>query len=120
MPEEALDVHDKAQIYIRRFDQRLREELRELVTSHVIEEHRRGLVGRPSEALQRLTNYFRSAAIADKYALVCNKPFAEYRIIALSGRRGVAPRVVDDRVFTSWEEAMHAVFLKRVQDLLES
>ena len=48
------------------------------------------------------------------------KPFAEYRIVALSGRRGVPPRAVDDQVFTSPEAALHGVFLKRVQDLMES
>jgi len=32
----------------------------------------------------------------------------------------VPPRAIDDQVFTSPETAMHGVFLKRVQDLMES
>jgi branched-chain amino acid transport system permease protein len=48
------------------------------------------------------------------------KPFAEYRIIALSGQRGVPPHTVDDRTYATPEEALHAIFLKRVHDLLES
>ena len=67
-----------------------------------------------------MLTYFRRADVADKYAVLAVKPFAEYRIVALSGRRGVPPRVVDDQVFTHAEEALHGVFLKRVQDLMES
>ena len=52
--------------------------------------------------------------------LLAVKPFAEYRIVALSGRRGVPPRAVDDQVFTSEHDALHGVFLKRVQDLTDS
>ena len=33
---------------------------------------------------------------------------------------GVAPRLVEDKVYASQEEAYHGVFLRRVQDLLES
>lgn len=120
MPEEATDIRDKQVIYLRRFDKRLREELKRLATSEVIEEHRRRPTGVHSDALQRLLNYFRRASIIDKYAILCTKPFADYRIVALSGRRGVPPRIVDDQAFASPEEAIHAVFLKRVQDLLES
>ena len=39
---------------------------------------------------------------------------------SLSGFRGVAPRVVDDKVYATEDEAYHGVFLRRVQDLLES
>ena len=33
--------------------------------------------------------------------------------------RGVPPRTVDDQIFTSVEEALHGVFLKRVRDLMD-
>jgi len=46
--------------------------------------------------------------------------FKAYRIVALSGHRGTAPRVVEDRNYTTADEAYHALFLRRVQDLLES
>ena len=72
------------------------------------------------DALERVLTYFRCAPVADKYAILAIKPFAEYRIVALSGRRGVPPRAIDDQVFASPEAAMHGVFLKRVQDLMES
>jgi branched-chain amino acid transport system permease protein len=48
------------------------------------------------------------------------EPFKAYRIVALSGTRGVAPRLVEDRVYTSPDDVYHALFMRRVQDLLES
>ncbi len=46
--------------------------------------------------------------------------FSAYKIVALSGERGAPPRMVDDQIYTSIDEAYHAVFLLRVNDLIES
>ena len=119
MPEEAAAIRDKQTIVTRRFDGVVRDELKLLITDELIEEHRRTEGQRRSDALERVLTYFRRAAIADKYAILASKPFAEYRLVALSGRRGVPPRIVDDRTYATTDEALHAVFLKRVQDLLE-
>jgi branched-chain amino acid transport system permease protein len=56
----------------------------------------------------------------DKYAIVAIELYKSYRIIAMSGQRGVAPRIVEDRIFATEEAAYHGVFLRRIQDLLES
>ena len=120
MPEEATEIVDKQLIYVRRFDKQLRDELKPLITDELIAEHGRTHGGRRSDALERVLAYFRRTAAADKYAIVATKPFAEYHIVALSGRRGVPPRLVDDRIYVTAEAASHGVFLKRVQDLLES
>ena len=120
MPEEASEIADKQAICLRRFDASLRADLKRLITDELIEEHRTTFGKRRSDALERVLTYFRAAAVADKYAVLAVKPFAEYRIVALSGRRGVPPRAVDDLVFKSPEEALHGVFLKRVQDLMAS
>src|SRR5882672_7130569 len=120
MPEEATEIADKQAIYLRRFDASLRADLKRLITDEMIEEHRTTFGKRRSDALERVLTYFRSAPVADKYAVLAIKPFAVYRIVALSGRRGVPPRAIDDQVFTSPEAALHGVFLKRVQDLMES
>jgi branched-chain amino acid transport system permease protein len=120
MPEQAIEIADKQTIYERRFDAIVRAELKRLVTDQLIEEHRTTMGKRRSDALERVLAYFRRAAVADKYAVLAVKPFAEYRIVALSGRRGVPPRIVDDQVFKTPDEALHGVFLKRVQDLMES
>ena len=120
MPEEATEIRDKQVIALRRFDKRTRDALKALVNDDLIEEHRRRPQGQHSPQLDRLLNYFRRASVIDKYAVLCVKPFAEYRLIALSGRRGVPPRVVDDQVYPTVDDAYHAVFVKRVQDLLAS
>ena len=120
MAEDATEIADKQAIYVRRFDASVRADLKRLITDALIEEHRTTF-GKPrSDALERVLTYFRSAGVADKYAVLAVKPFAEYRIVALSGRRGIPPRAVDDQVFASPESALHGVFLKRVQDLMES
>ena len=121
MPEEATDVHDKQELYYRRFNKRLRERLKTLITPELIEEHRRDPLGHHSDALARVLNYFRRGEMADKYIINRMQPEVErFRIMALSGTRGMPPRVVDDREYTDINEAYHAVFLLRVNDLLES
>jgi branched-chain amino acid transport system permease protein len=97
-----------------------RDYLKTLVSSEVIEEHRRSPQGQHSEALQRLLIYFRTRPQVDKYAIAIVELFKAYRIVALSGQRGVPPRVVEDRIYPTQKEAFHGVFLRRVQDLLES
>ena len=99
MPEEATEIADKNIVAFRRYDKRSRDHLKTLVTPEVLEEHRSKPSGQHSEALMRLLAYFRFASVTDKYALKCDQPFARYRLIALSGVRGVPPRVVDDKVY---------------------
>lgn len=121
MPEEATEIADKNLIAHRRYDKRSRDFLKTLVTPAVLEEHRAAPTGgQHSDALMRLLAYFRAQSVVDKYALQALEPFARYRLIALSGIRGVPPRVVDDKVHGSLEAGYHAVFLKRCQDLLDS
>lgn len=120
MPEEATEIRDKQLIAFRRFQRGVRESLKPLITDDLIEAHRRAPCGPHDDRLSRVLNYFRRASVVDKYAILAVRPFAEYRLVALSGQRGVPPRLIDDRSFATEEEAIHAVFLRRVQDLLES
>jgi branched-chain amino acid transport system permease protein len=120
LPEEATETEDKDLVYWRRYDKLQRDYLKKIVTAEIIEEHRRTPLGQHSEPLERLLLYFRRAPQVDKYAIKVVTPFKAYRIVALSGFRGVAPRVVEDKLYPSPEAAYHGVFLRRVQDLLES
>jgi branched-chain amino acid transport system permease protein len=120
LPEEATETHDKDVVYMRRFDKMQREHLKTLVSPEVVEEHRQSPQGQHSEALQRLLIYFRSRPQVDKYAIIVVELSKAYRIVALSGHRGVPPRVVEDKIYPSQSDAFHGVFLRRVQDLLES
>jgi branched-chain amino acid transport system permease protein len=120
MPEEATEIRNKDLIYAQRFNKRLREHLKTLITPELIEEHRLKPLGQHSENLERVLNFFRRAPGDNKYSLYEIEADRKYRIIALSGQKGVPPREVDERIFHSKSEALHAVFLKRVQELMES
>ncbi|WP_029554232.1 branched-chain amino acid ABC transporter permease [Verminephrobacter aporrectodeae] len=120
LPEEATETLDKDMLYWRRYDKMQRDYLKKVVSAELIEEHRRCPLGQHSEPLERLLLYFRRAPLNDKYAIVAVEPFKAYRIVALSGHRGVAPRIVEDKIHATQEEAYHGVFLRRVQDLMES
>jgi branched-chain amino acid transport system permease protein len=118
--EEATDTQDRDEVFRRRFDKMQRDYLKTLVTPEVIEEHRRSPHGQHSEALERLLIYFRGQPLPGKYAILIVELFKAYRIVALSGHRGVAPLLAEDRIYSSTAEAYHGVFLRRVQDLLET
>ena len=122
MPEEAIDIDNKQIIYSRRFNSRLRNYLKTLVNDEVIAEHKANPVGKHSYELTRLLNYFRKAEVPDKYAVAQIGPLkdSKYKIFAFTGDPEKPPRVVDERVYSSKNEAYHAIFLLRVNDLLES
>jgi branched-chain amino acid transport system permease protein len=120
LPEEATETLDKDIVYMRRFDKMQRDYLKTLVSPEIIDEHRRSPQGQHSEALQRLLIYFRSRPQVDKYAIVVVELNKAYRIVALSGYRGVPPRAVEDKIYPNQKEAFHGVFMRRVHDLLES
>ncbi len=120
LPEEATEEGDKDYVYALRFDKMQREYLKTIVSERIVEEHRLNPLGQHSEPLERLLLYFRRQPQVDKYAISVVEPFKAYRIVALSGHRGVAPRLVEEKTYPSEREAYHAVFMRRVQDLLES
>ena len=120
LPEEATESSDKDHVYFRRFDKLQREYLKTLITPQLVEEFKNRPLGQHSEALERVLNYFRRQPQNDKYAVMVVEQFKAYRIVALSGQRGVAPRLVEDKIYPSIVEAYHGVFLRRIQDLLEA
>jgi branched-chain amino acid transport system permease protein len=101
-------------------DAGLRRRLKALITDDLIAEHAARPLGQHSDALERVLNYLRRAAVAGKYVVVCTVPWREWRIGVLSGVRGVPPTVLDGPRFGSEAEALHGVFLQRIRDLMES
>jgi branched-chain amino acid transport system permease protein len=99
------------------WDRRQRRLVRELITDELIEEHRRDPLGDHSDALRRVLTYFRRQPQAGKYVIVATRPWEEYAIAVLSGVRGEAPLLLEDEVFPTEREALHAVFERRVRDL---
>ena len=53
-----------------------------------------------------------------KYVTVCKKDFEDYRIGIVSGVRGQPVKILEES-FSSEEACEHAIFLKRVVDLLD-
>ena len=109
---------DRNAIAVARFDSRVRAAVRPLLTKKVIAEHKRNPLGDHSDGLKRVLNYFRRSTTLTPYVLFCTKPFCEWRVARLSGERGKAPGFIDALTYDSEEKAMHAVFLKRVEELL--
>jgi branched-chain amino acid transport system permease protein len=117
--DQAALASDKGVLAEARFQRDYRPMLRSLVTDELVAEHQQQPVGQHSPELERLLNYFRKGELAEKYAVMTIVPFEQYRVVALSGRRGTPPREVDDHVYATLDEAYHAVFLRRLQDLRE-
>ena len=94
----------------------------------LIEEHRNNPIGRPGKAgtnavghspdLITVIDKLRRAPMTGKYVRVCTKPHEEYRIGVTSGVRGEPVEVLRDEAYPSEEACEHAIFVKRVNDLL--
>jgi branched-chain amino acid transport system permease protein len=117
LPEQGPEISDKGIIVEREFERAIRDQLREWITPEIIEEHRRSPLGQHSDHLERILNYFRKQPISNKYVVYCESAFQAYRVVALSGIPGVPPRLVDDKTYPNLDEAYHAVFLRRINDL---
>ena len=104
----------------------------EKMRNKLIEEHRACPVGKAaqphrgqpmvehSKELQIVLDKLRRQAMSvKKYVTVCKKDFEDYRIGIVSGIRGQPVKILDEP-FSSEEACEHAIFLKRVLDLLES
>jgi branched-chain amino acid transport system permease protein len=116
MSADTPDVEDKDLLFRDYFDRMQRRYLRGLVSPEVIEEHRAKPLGQHSEPLERLLHYFRERPLAGKYAVL--REAASYRIVALSGVRGVAPRPAGEERFATAAEAYHGIFLRRIEELM--
>ena len=118
MAGETAAHHDRDKIYFERFDRQLRAHLKTLITPAIIEEYRASPLGQHSDDLERVLNYFRRTSLAGKYLLFELETGRKYKIMTTSG--GGLPEDVDGTVYTDKDEALHAVFLKRVDALMES
>jgi branched-chain amino acid transport system permease protein len=116
------DYPDKGLVWYEYYDRRRRAEIKRLLTEEVIAEHEANPLGYRnfhSPALQRVLNYFRAQPILGKYFVYASEPWKEYRIAAVV-ERGRPARVFDEPVFATEEEAMHGVFMRRVEELRAS
>ena len=116
-----IDARDRQLEYFDCFDRRLRTMLRALITDDLIEEHRVRPCGQHSDPLERVLNYFRRAPVAGKLAVLnVGHSTPAYGLASFSGSRGAAPVINKDPVYDTLNEALHAVFLLRVADLMQA
>ena len=103
----------------------------EKMRNKLIEEHRACPVGKApqphrgqpmvehSKELQIVLDKLRRQPMSvKKYVTVCKKDFEDYRIGIVTGARGDPVEILEE-AFSSEEAVEHAIFLKRILDLLE-
>jgi len=100
-----------------RFTEELKAQMRPLISEDLIEEHRRQPLGQHSDTLMRLLNMFRRAPV---YALYSRTPCREFQVIRLPVTEGSEPTPIDDIVYTDQNEALHAMFLRNLEDLMRN
>jgi len=93
----------------------------------LITEHRANPIGKPGKAgkagiqhsddLQRVIDKLRRAPMAGKYIRICINPHSDYRIGVATGVRGKPVEMLDGR-FPSEDACEHAIFVRRLEDLL--
>ena len=120
MSDHSEALADQGDLYRRHFDEKQREYLKTLVCDEIIAEHEAKPLGQHSEPLERLLHYFRHAPQAGKLVIKRELRSGTFRILSLSGVRGVPPSPVDDAAYERVEDAYHALFLKRVEGLMAS
>jgi branched-chain amino acid transport system permease protein len=111
---------DRSLLALELWDKRMRAAISPLLTKQVISEHRHDPLGHHSDTLKRVLNYFRRSTALTPYAVICTRPFEQWRIARLSGLRAVGPTFIDERTFTSEAEAVHALFLLRVDEAMRA
>ncbi len=99
----------------------------EATRNRLIAEHRANPVAGPprngqppiehSEDLRTVLDKFRRQPMQGKYLTVCKRPHEDYRIGICSGVRGQPVKILKPS-FSSEEACEHAIFLKRIADLL--
>lgn len=99
------------------FNARIKEEIKALITPELIEEHRRQPLGRHSDALERVLNFFRRPP---SYALYSRVAMREWQLIRMPIDPKLPPAPIDETVYRSANEAYHAVFMRHVNDLMAS
>ena len=72
-----------------------------------------------SPELARLLDRLRVVPQQDKHVIIETRPWEEYRIGVLPGVRGKAVEITDE-TYPTREDAEHAIFLKRLNALLDA
>ncbi len=110
-PNEDFQVRDH-------FDRMTRAYLRSVLNDELIEEHRSGDAGHPSEPLSRILAWCQRRPLTEQYAVKAEAD-GSFRLISFAGRRGQPPRYVGEERYATVREARHGAFLRHISDLTE-
>ncbi len=98
--------------------------------ARILSEHEGNPIGVPGKAgnkaighsddLARVLDKLRRAPMTGKYVRVCVKPHEGYNIGIVSGVRGQPVEILRAETYPSEEACEHAIFVRRVDDLLNS
>lgn len=113
---EPLQRPDQDQEAREMWDRITRDYLRSVVSPELIAEHRRSPTGHHSEPLARLLAWCQRRPLQEQYAVKAEAD-GTFRIVSMTGRRGVVPKYIGELRFASPEEARHGVLLQHISDL---
>ena len=108
---------DRAEIVRERFERGLREQLRGLVDDELVAEHAARPLGPHSDRLARVLTYFRRAPTEGKYVVIDVERDRVWQIGRMSRMDPTAPVALEPETYDSCEAALHAVFLRRLEEL---
>jgi len=111
-------VTDADEHFFDYFNTKQREYVKKVLSDEIIEEYRLRPLGHHSEPLERTLAYFRRLPIDQQYALKREND-GTYRMISISGKRGVPPTYVSDETFQTLNEGYFGIFLRQIQDMME-
>lgn len=108
---------DKTDDWMTFFHNVRRRELSSMISAEVIAAHRedpRGQDTRHSEALQQLLNHIHNMPTDGKSFVYAETPHAVYKL-GIMHARGLPPTIFHDTIYPTEKEAVHAVFLQRLE-----
>lgn len=101
-----------------RFERALRERLAGLVTDALVAEHAARPLGPHSDELARVLTYFRGAPVEGKHVVIAVERDKLWRIGRITrSDPSTTPVLLEEGSYDSYETALHAVFLRRLDDL---
>ena len=98
------------------FDRMTRAYLLTVISDDLVEEYRRRPTGHHSEPLARLLAWCQRRPLPEQYAVKAEAD-GTFRIVSMTGRRGVRPEYLGETRFASLEDARHGVLLRHISDL---
>lgn len=117
--EEPTKYQDKTGDWMAFFNEVRSRELSAMLTPEIIAEHKddpRGQETRHSEVLQQILNHIHNLPTDGKSFVYAEVPHHKYKM-GIMHARGIAPTIFHDTVYSNEKEAVHAVFLQRLEQL---